>query len=68
MRYSQAAVLEDSSTLNFSHVSKNSWELRVLVEEIIAEIFIEILNVAFCAVLLVCLSKSLTFLKISYGS
>ena len=66
--YSQAAVLEDAQTLDFSDVSKNSWELRVPAEEIIAERFLEIPNVAFCAVLLVCLSKSLAFLKISFGS
>ena len=60
---SQAAVVEDAQPLDFSDVSKNSWELRVSAEEIIAEIFLEIPDVAFCAVLLVCLSKSLAFLK-----
>ena len=30
--------------------------------------FLEIPDVAFCAALLVCLSKSLDFLKISFGS
>ena len=65
---SQAAVLEDAQPLYFSDVSKNSRELRVSAEEIITEIFGEILDVYFCAVLLVCLSKALAFLKISSGS
>ena len=64
----QATVLEDAQTLKFSDVSKNSWELRVSAEEIIAERFGEIPDVAFCAVLLVYLSKALAFLKISFGS
>ena len=38
------------------------------MEEIIVERFIEIPDVAFCAVLLVCLSKALAFLEISSGS
>ena len=42
--------------------------LYVSAEEIIAEIFLEIPDVAFCAALLVCLSKSLALLKISSGS
>ena len=54
---SQEAVLEDGQTLDFSDVSKNSWELIILAEEIIVEIFLEIPDVAFCAALLVCLSK-----------
>ena len=44
---SQAAVLKDSQPLDFSDVSKNSWELRISVEEIIEEIFLEIPDVAF---------------------
>ena len=63
----QAAVLEDAQALDFSDVSKNFWELRVLAEEITAERFFEIPNVAFCAALLVCLSKALAFLKIYSG-
>ena len=62
---SQAAMLEDAQPLDFFDVSKNSWELRVSAEEIIAEIFLEIPDVAFYAALLVCLSKALAFLKIS---
>ena len=58
-------MLEDAHLLYFSDVSKNSWELRFSAKEIIAEIFLEIPDVAFCAVLLVCLSKALTFLRIS---
>ena len=65
---SQATVLEDAQPLDFFDVSKKSWELRVSVEEIITERFGEIPDVAFCAVLLVCLSKAIAFLKISYGS
>ena len=65
---SQAAVLEDAQPLDFSDVSKNSWELRVSVEEIITERFGEIPDVSFCVVLLVCLSKALAFLKISSRS
>ena len=65
---SQEAVPEDAQPLDFSDVSKNSWELRGSAEEIIAEIFGEIPDVAFCAILLVCLSKALAFLKISSGS
>ena len=61
---SQAAVLEDAQALDFSDVSKNFWELKVSIEEIIAVRFLEIPDVAFCAALLVCLSKSLAFLKI----
>ena len=64
---SQAVVLEDAQALDFSNVSKNFWELKVLVEEITTKIFLEIPNVAFCAALLVCLSKALAFLKISSG-
>ena len=41
--------------------------LYVSVEEIIVEIFVEIPNVDFCVALLFCLSKSLAFLKISFG-
>ena len=66
--YSQAEVLEGAQPLYFSNVSKNSWELRVSIEEIIEKIFFEIHDVAFCVVLLVCLSKALAFLKISSGS
>ena len=47
---------------------KNSWELRVLAEEIIVERFLEIRDVSLCAALLVYLSKALAFLKISSGS
>ena len=65
---SQEAVLEDAQTLDFPDVSKNSWELRISAEEIIAERFLEIANVAFCVALLVCLSKALALLKISSGS
>ena len=65
---SQAAVLEDAQTLDFSYVSKNSWELKVLAEEIIGEIFVEIPDVAFCVALLFFLSNSLAFLKISSRS
>ena len=65
---SQAAVLEDAQPLDVSDVSKNCWELRVSAEEIIEERFLEILDVTFCAALLVYLSKALAFLKISYGS
>ena len=61
-------MVEDAQTLDFSDVSKNSWELRISAEEIIAERFLEIPDVAFYAALLVCLSKSLAFLKISSGS
>ena len=68
MRSSQAIVLEDAQTLYFSDVSKNFQELKVSVEEISAKIFLEIPDVAFCATLLVCLSKALDFLKISFGS
>ena len=42
--------------------------LYVSTEEIIAEIFVEIPDVDFCAALLVCLSKALAFLKISSRS
>ena len=65
---SEAAVLEDAQTLDFSNVSKNSWELRISAEEITLDIFLEIPDVAFCATLLVCLSKALALLKISFGS
>ena len=65
---SQAVVLEDAQTLYFSDVSKNSWELRISAEEIIAEIFLEILDVAFCATLLVYHSKALALLKFYFGS
>ena len=68
MRSSQATVLEDAQTLKFYDAFKNSWELRVSVEEIITERFGEIPDVDFCVVLLVCLSKALAFLKISSGS
>ena len=63
IRYSQAAVLEDAQTLDFFDVSKNSWDLRILAER-----FLEILVVAFCATLLVYLSRALALLKISFGS
>ena len=66
--YSQAVVLEDAQALDFSDVSKNFWELKVSAEEISAKIFLEIPDVAFYVALLVCLSKSLAFLKISSGS
>ena len=65
---SQATVLEDAQALDFSDVSKNFWELKFSAEEITAERFFEILDLAFCAALLVCLSKSLAFLKISSRS
>ena len=65
---SQEVVLEDAQTLYFSNVSKNSWELRISAEEIIAERFLEIPDVAFCAALMVYLSKALALLKISSGS
>ena len=64
---SQPVVLEDAQALDFSDI-QNLWELRVSAEEITAEIFLEIPDVAFCAALLVCLSKALAFLKISSGS
>ena len=64
---SQAAVLKDAQPLDFSDVSKNSWELRVSAEEIIAEIFLEIPDVAFFAALLVFLSEALALLRISFG-
>ena len=64
---SQAAVPEDAQALDFSDI-KNFWELRVSAEEITAERFLEIPNVVFYVALLVCLSKSLYFLKISSGS
>ena len=60
-------MLEDAQALDFSDI-KNFWELRVSVDKITAEIFLEILDVAFCAELLACLSKALTFLKTSSGS
>ena len=56
---SQEAVLEDAQALDFSDVSKKFWELKVLAEEISAKRFLEIPDVAFCAALLVCLSKPL---------
>ena len=56
-------MLQDAQALDFSDVSKIFWELKVS-----AEIFFEIPDVAFCAALLVYLSKSLAFLKISSGS
>ena len=59
-------MLEDAQDLYFSDI-KIFWELRVSAEEITVEIFLEIPDVAFCATLLVCLSKSLAFLKISSG-
>ena len=65
---SQEAVLEDAQTLEFSDVFINSRELSVSVEEIIAEIFLEIPNVASFAALLFCLSESLALLRISCGS
>ena len=68
IRSSQATVLEDAQTLNFSDAFKNSWELRVSAEEIIAESFLEIPYVAFFAILLVYLSKALALLRISSGS
>ena len=61
-------MLEDAQPLDFFDVSKNFWELRVLAEEIIVERFFEIPDASFCAALLVCLSKALTFLDISSGS
>ena len=42
--------------------------LYVSAEEIIAEIFLEILDVASCVALLVCLSEALALLRISSGS
>ena len=65
---SQAVVLEDAQTLEFSDVFINSWELSVSAEEIIAEIFLEIPDVASFASLLVCLSEALTLLRISSRS
>ena len=65
---SQEAVLEDAQTPELSNVFMNSWELSVSVEEIIAEIFLEILDVASFAALLVCLSEALALLRISFGS
>ena len=65
---SQAAVLEDAQALDFYDVSKHFWELKFSAEEISAKIFLEIPHVAFCAALLVCLSKALAFLKISSES
>ena len=65
---SQVAMLEDAQALYFFDVSKNFWELRFLAKEITAEIFLEIPDVSFCVALLVCLSKALAFLKISFGS
>ena len=64
---SQVAVLEDAQTLEFSDVFINSWELSVSAEEIIAEIFLEILDIASFAALLVCLSEALALLRISSG-
>ena len=61
-------MLEDTQPLDFSDVSKNSWELRFSAEEIIVEIFLEIPDVASYAALLVYLSEALDFLKISSGS
>ena len=58
MRSSQETVLEDAQTLN-------SWDLYVSTEEIIAEIFLEIPDVASFAALLVCLSETLALLRIS---
>ena len=65
---SQTTVLGDAQPLDFSDVSKNSWELRVSAEEIIAERFLEIPDVDFYAALIVYLSKALALLKISSGS
>ena len=62
---SQVTVLEDAQALDFYDVSKNFWELKVSAEEISAKIFLEILDAAFFAALLVCLSKALAFLNIS---
>ena len=59
MIFLQAIVLENAKTLNFSDISKNSWELRVSAERF------ELPDVTFRAALLVCLSKALAFLKIS---
>ena len=61
--YSQATVLEDAQALYFSDI-KNFLELRVSAEEITAETFLEIPDVAFCSALLVYLIKALAFLKI----
>ena len=60
-------MLEDAQDLYFSDI-KIFWELRVSAEEIIEEICLEIPDVELCAVMLVYLSKSLAFLKISVGS
>ena len=60
-------MLEYAQPLDFYDVSKNSWELRTSVKEIIVEMFLEIPNVVICAALLVCLSEALDFLKISSG-
>ena len=65
---SEASVLEDVQTLDFSDVSNNSRELRISTQEIIAEIFLEIPYVASFVALLVCLSEALALLRISSGS
>ena len=62
LKYGTLSRKKDTK-IDFSDVSKNSWELRVS-----AEIFLEIPDVASCAALLVCLSKPLALLKISSRS
>ena len=65
---SQAVVLEYAQALGSSDVFINFWELSISAEEIIEEKFLQIPDVASYAVLVVCLSKTLTLLKISSGS
>ena len=75
MRSSQATVLEASSTLNFFYLLIKLWELDASTEEywngslfdITTKIPLEIPNVAPLATLEVCLSETLTLLRISYG-
>ena len=61
-------MLVDAQPLDFLDVFKNSWELRISAEEIIVEIFLEIPDVSFCAIMMFYLSKALAFLKTSSGS
>ena len=65
---SQATVLEDTQILKFSDVFINTRESNVSTEEIIAGIFLGILDVASFATLLVCLIEVLALLRISFGS
>ena len=76
MRFSQAALLEDSSTLKKIYSLRNSQELDASVAEylngglfdITTEIPLEIPDVSPLASLEVCLSETLALLRISYGS